>query len=541
MKILVLGGYGVFGGRAARFLAAAGHDVIVAGRSADKAAAHARDIGGTPLSLDGRDALALDAALARHEPDLLIDAAGPFQSYGDAPYLAAGAALAHGAHYLDLSDDAAFTAGITALDTLARGKGLVCLSGLSSVPALSAAAVHWGAAGLSEVTLISSAILPGNRAPRGRSVVAAILSQAGRPLSQWRGGAWGETPAWTRSEPVDLGAGIRRPAAPIGAPDLALFPEAFHARSVRFRAGLELGLLHYGLQALANARRLGLLPDLARHAGLFTRIAALFERFGTDRGGMQVAVAGRDAEGRPVTRTWTLIAEDGDGPNIPAIPAEIAVSRIAKSEIAPGARPALDAFSLDAAESALSRFAIRFRRAETETPPLFEAATGPGWAALPPEIRRLHDIWDRESFRGRASVTRGSTPLARLIAALLRFPPEAADTDVTVTMERRGKREIWTRRFGTARFQSTLSLHGPGLVAERLGPVTALMRLVPADAGLTLSIDRISVLGLPLPRALNPVSEVRETAQDGRFTFDIRLALPWGPPIVHYAGWLAPA
>ena len=38
-RILVIGGYGGFGARLTRRLIAAGHDVLVAGRSADKAAA----------------------------------------------------------------------------------------------------------------------------------------------------------------------------------------------------------------------------------------------------------------------------------------------------------------------------------------------------------------------------------------------------------------------------------------------------------------------------------------------------------------------
>ncbi|MDU8945098.1 DUF4166 domain-containing protein [Ovoidimarina sediminis] len=541
MKILVLGGYGVFGGRAARFLAAAGHDVIVAGRSPEKAAARAAEIGGSPLALDGRDAGALDAALRAQAPDILIDAAGPFQGYGDHPYATVEAALRHKAHYLDLSDDAGFTAGITAHDEAARAASRTVLSGLSSVPALSAAAARWGAGGLSEITLISSAILPGNRAPRGLSVVAAILAQAGRPLREWRGGAWVETPAWCRSQTVDLGAGIRRPAAPIGAPDLALFPGLFAARSVRFRAGLELGILHYGVQAVAWATRLGLLRYPERHARLFTRLAALFEPFGTDRGGMLVAVSGRDAAGRPLTRTWTLIAEEGDGPNIPAIPAEIAVTRIARGDVAPGARPATEAFDLDMAEAALSRFAITCRRAEEASPRLIEAALAEDWAALPPEIRRIHDIWDRERFEGRATVTRGTSFPARLLARLMGFPPALNDTPVSVTMERKGAAEIWTRRFGCHSFQSTLSPETPGVIRERFGPLTALTRLTATPKGLAITIERMEFLGIPLPAALNPVSDVTETVESGRFTFDIRLALPWGAPLVHYKGWLAPA
>ena len=56
MKVLILGGYGVFGGRLARLLLQDGVEVIVAGRDARKAAAFTAQYGGSPLGIDiGKD------------------------------------------------------------------------------------------------------------------------------------------------------------------------------------------------------------------------------------------------------------------------------------------------------------------------------------------------------------------------------------------------------------------------------------------------------------------------------------------------------
>ncbi len=52
MKVLILGGYGVFGGRLARLLLQDGAEVIVAGRDAEKAAAFAKVYGGLPMCID---------------------------------------------------------------------------------------------------------------------------------------------------------------------------------------------------------------------------------------------------------------------------------------------------------------------------------------------------------------------------------------------------------------------------------------------------------------------------------------------------------
>lgn len=52
MKVIILGGYGVFGGRLARLSLRDGHEVWVAGRSLDRALRFSREYGGQPLKLD---------------------------------------------------------------------------------------------------------------------------------------------------------------------------------------------------------------------------------------------------------------------------------------------------------------------------------------------------------------------------------------------------------------------------------------------------------------------------------------------------------
>ncbi|WP_199553288.1 saccharopine dehydrogenase NADP-binding domain-containing protein [Sandaracinobacteroides hominis] len=67
--ILLLGGYGGFGGRIAHRLAAAGHEVLVAGRSPDRAQAFCA---GTPrLSPIVVDRAQTAEALRVYRPDLL--------------------------------------------------------------------------------------------------------------------------------------------------------------------------------------------------------------------------------------------------------------------------------------------------------------------------------------------------------------------------------------------------------------------------------------------------------------------------------------
>lgn len=185
-RVLVIGGTGVFGARlAAGLRLTPGVRVLVAGRSAQA------DV------VLHRGAPDLAARLAASRPAIVIDAGGPFQPPagpppdvppGEPSDAVARAAIACGPHHLDLPDDAAFTAGIGALDGAARTAGVAVISGIASVPALSSAAVEELRAGLIGIHLIESAILPGNRAPRGLAVMRAILAQADRPLDIWRAG-----------------------------------------------------------------------------------------------------------------------------------------------------------------------------------------------------------------------------------------------------------------------------------------------------------------------------------------------------------------
>lgn len=545
--MLVIGGYGVFGARISLHLARLPDlEVIVAGRDMGAARAFCAQHGGRPLRLD-RDDPELADSVRNLRPFLVIDASGPFQAYGADPYRLARAALRAGAHYLDLSDDPHFTAGIAVLDAEARERDRVVLSGVSSVPALSSAAVEALAEGMDDIHLIESVILPGNRAPRGLSVIRAILGQAGRPLAIWRGGRSVSVAGWSGLQRVALGgAGAHavglRWASFNAAPDLVLFPRRFRARSVLFRAGLELRLMDFGLLLLSLPVRWGLVRTLAPLARPLKWIAERLEPFGSDTGGMRVRVAGITAQGVEV-RDWTLVAGAGDGPQVPAIPARVLCAMLREGVVEPGARACLAAFPLARAEAMMDGLDIATRRDVARRPPLFAEAIGPDFPRLPPPLRDLHTVVDLRRWRGTAQVFNGRGWLSRLVRAMMRFPPAASAVPVEVTMERCGETEIWTRSFGGRRFRSHLRRRTGGAsgVRERFGPFSFDIALSCRDGQLSYPVVAGRVLGLPLPRALLPVSTSHEAVDvAGRAVFDVAIALPLAGDIVRYRGWLVP-
>jgi hypothetical protein len=172
------------------------------------------------------------------------------------------------------------------------------------------------------------------------------------------------------------------------------------------------------------------------------------------------------------------------------------------------------------------------------TDALFPRYLGADFMALPAEVQALHSIDSTVTWRGTASVTRGTSLWARLIAALFRFPRAVAETPVTVTMTPRPDGEIWVRQFGTSRFRSHLRLNA-GQITERFGPFTFDLDLHVAGGALHFPVTAGRLGPIPLPRQMLPVSVAREFAADGRFRFDVAVHAPLtGALIVHYKGWL---
>lgn len=336
-RILIIGGAGEFGQRLARRLSHKGHQLLIGGRSMDRAAATAATLPhAEPVQIDRERAAGL--VIARLRPDLVIDAAGPFQ---DSDYRVAEACIAMRIPYLDLADGRDFVRDFGKLDKAAKAAGVPLISGASSVPALSGAVVRALAAGLDPIDSVDMWIATSNRASAGESVARAILSYVGKPIRLWDGNQWRNGHGWQDIGRVSAavpgrGPVKRRLVALADIPDLDLLPAMLPGQpAVRFRAGTELGFEMLALWLLSWPVRWGWLGSLARLTPVLMPLYRALLRFGSDRSAMQVEL--RSGE---VTRRWTLIAEQGHGPEIPTMAAELLSEAILAGEVSPGARHA---------------------------------------------------------------------------------------------------------------------------------------------------------------------------------------------------------
>ena len=192
------------------------------------------------------------------------------------------------------------------------------------------------------------------------------------------------------------------------------------------------------------------------------------------------------------------------------------------------------------AEFARRRFTTRIDTEALTSP--FETALGARFAAAPPAVRAAHCAGPVTRLRGMAEVRGAQTPLARLIARLVGFPPATPSVPVRVTMRLGpGGIETWERDFGGRRFASRLRAVRSGIVRESFGPFHFDMEMEASAEALSMRVVGWRFGPCPMPAFLAPRSVATETADaDGRFRFDVPITLPLLGTLVHYSGYLEP-
>jgi hypothetical protein len=348
-RVLVLGGYGFFGSRICTALARNPRvQVIIAGRDANKATALAYQLG-----LGADRARVIDATspqlalqLKKLEIGTLIHTVGPFQAQD---YAVARAAIAARCNYLDLADGRAFVRGIVTLDAAAKAAGIAVVSGVSSLPALSAAVVDRYREDFARLDVIRIGISSGAVVP-GVATVRAVFGYCGKPIKVLDGGRWVDEAGWldriTHDFPKPVGARI---LGRCDVPDLDLLPQRYPGvKTVSFHAGFASETGHRLVEWLARRVRDGKLRSAVPLAPLFHTVGRWVQPLLSDRGGMFVRLEGLHENGAPLAFTWHLLARENHGPQIPCAPAIALAGKLAAGAKLPaGAMPCMGLLTVD--------------------------------------------------------------------------------------------------------------------------------------------------------------------------------------------------
>ena len=556
MNILILGGYGTFGGRLAHLLAEEERlTLFIAGRSIQKAEKFCQSLpsGAKKLPVFFDRNTNVEAQIRKIRPDIVVDAMGPFQVYGEDPYRVVKACIANGVDYMDLADGSDFVKGIHQFDQEAKAKDIYVLTGVSSFPVLSAAVVRKLSHDMTCVKTIKGGIAPSPYAGVGLNVIRAITSYAGKPLPLIRDGNPGtgyaltETMRYTICPPGYLPLNNTLFSL-VDVPDLKVLPELWRELdSIWFGAGPVPEVLHRMLIGLSWLVRFRVLPSLLPFASLFHFVINIL-RWGEHRGGMFVSVEGTNPGGERIERSWHLLAESGDGPFIPSMAVQaLILQSLDGKKPAAGARPATQELEVSDYEAVFKNRTIYTGQREStmnsESIPLYKRILGEAWDALPAPLSAMHNVLGEHKAEGIARVETGKSVIARLLAAVYGFPRAGEQVPLKVSFHQRDGGEIWERDFAGRKF-STFQSEGRGyadkLLLEKFGPVTFWMALVLKQGELHSVTRRWSVFGIPLPLVFAPKASVYEYADGDDFHFHVEVKHWLVGLIVRYEGRLAP-
>ena len=312
-RVVILGGYGVFGRHISENLStASGVKLTIAGRSAEKGSAFAKSLGVEFRQCDTHNAVSLNNAVK--DAWLVINASGPFK---EADYRIPQCCIAAGCHYIDMADGRDYVADITQHNEAACAQHVFVCAGASTTPAITSALVSELQSRFGQIRSIEIALNAGNRNQAGVSTIATILSYVGRPVDVWRDGEWRTLRGWSAGEFVEFPPPVgHRRVQLCDVPDLKLFPQHFEVDDVIFKAGVELTILNYAISALAVLKQFCPLVNLPSLARPLVAVSQLFKVFGTLHGGCAVWATATDGRKNSIA----LVAHE-NGPRIPAAPA----------------------------------------------------------------------------------------------------------------------------------------------------------------------------------------------------------------------------
>jgi hypothetical protein len=542
--VLIVGASGTFGSRLARLLARRQmFRLSLGGRDEAKVKALQAEL----REIDAQGEYGF-VRIDRNQPSadqlreigcwIVVDCAGPFQGSGTA--LIEAAIAAH-CNYVDLADSRAFVADIKRFDGPARAADVAVLTGASSTPALTHAVLDNVTAGWRQVDTIDIAIVPGNRTPKGRSVIEGILSWVGQKVRVFREGQWQDARGWsgTRLARVD---GVKpRRAALADVPDLDLLVSRYRPRlRARFDAGMELWVLHWLIAMSGLCVKVRLVKSAKAFTGIGTWIAMRLDRFGSSEGGMVIEVTGLDQRLDVKMVRWSLKAEQGDGPYVPVIPAAATIWSLARGQTVTGARPAIGLLHLDDLKPWFEGLALTTKTsAFKKEVPLYARIMGETYAQLPEITRRLHRGRPAITAEGEAAVVGAKNSAGRLIAKLFGFPAEASRVPVRVLIESRDGKEYWTRFFYDKPMRSVMQRAGDGVIKESFGAISIRMVLVGRPDGLDMVRSSGRIGPIPLPSFLLPTIKAEERVEGSRrHRFDVEIGLPLVGRLVAYRGYL---
>lgn len=332
-RVIIFGGYGVFGSLIASELALHSIDVTIAGRDRLKAEKLAARLGPThkAVSVNVVDDSSCRPALAGHT--VAVHCAGPFDASNTTLL---DACLDVGCHYVDIADNRYYVRQVREAGARFAKRGLAAVYGCSSLPAISGAlALRCRRAESTSPDSARITLMIGNNNPKGQAAIASLVESLGRPIEAPQGILRGFRGRACVPLPHPFG---RRTVFPFETPDYDLLPALLGISELTVNVGFELNRSTYGLAALARLPfRFG-----RRTAAILNRVASIIPGRGSSGGAIMAELYWSNG----VVKRSAIVA-DRDGQRMAALPCVFVTQALINVSTFRGAGTAIDVIGAD--------------------------------------------------------------------------------------------------------------------------------------------------------------------------------------------------
>jgi hypothetical protein len=168
-------------------------------------------------------------------------------------------------------------------------------------------------------------------------------------------------------------------------------------------------------------------------------------------------------------------------------------------------------------------------------PSVYRRLLGSALDALPPALRRFHDVETEWCGQALFRITRGRGWLRGFLADRAGLPREGETVPMHLRIVAEGDAEHWQRDFGGRRLES-VQRAWRGLLIERFGAVTLGFRLVAEPPALRLVPARFWCLGVPWFHRLAPYGDGFEIGREDGCAITATAYAPLLGMLVRYEG-----
>ena len=169
---------------------------------------------------------------------------------------------------------------------------------------------------------------------------------------------------------------------------------------------------------------------------------------------------------------------------------------------------------------------------------LYQRVLGENFAQLPPVLRAFHALPQGGQARGFVKVQHGCGWLRRVLARLLRLPPQGERVEVRLQVQTKNEGEIWLRHFDGVPVQ-TLQWQRDNYLIEKAGPLCFAFYVSANENELRFNFSHNEIGGFRLPFPVLRVDAVAR-GKENFWHIQVKIRAPLFGLLAEYRGEITP-